>query len=229
MAIPCYICLTRFVCSDNLPGLSPVEAARIPGLEPCQAAPGVHEAHFNRNMAISVRTDGGKLLGIKPGEFVGWCDVAGNELAAAPCPMAAAVWNGNQCYPDAQARLAVVCSHSKIPAQAFMGYRYASGPVVLYEDFDGAEHTLPLCLEVDNHSPTGFEWGYAGSGPHQLALAILCGVTDAATAERLHGRFCADFIARITDKKWSFPAERVRGWVQGALMAALAAEKVSNG
>jgi len=24
-----------------------------------------------------------------------------------------------------------------------------------------------------NHSPDGFEWGYAGSGPSQLALAIL--------------------------------------------------------
>ena len=32
---------------------------------------------------------------------------------------------------------------------------------------------LPLRLEVRNHSPTGFEWGYAGSGPSQLALAML--------------------------------------------------------
>lgn len=24
-----------------------------------------------------------------------------------------------------------------------------------------------------NHSPTGFEWGYGGSGPAQLALALL--------------------------------------------------------
>jgi len=28
--------------------------------------------------------------------------------------------------------------------------------------------------KVRNHSPDGFEWGYAGSGPAQLALAILC-------------------------------------------------------
>ena len=32
---------------------------------------------------------------------------------------------------------------------------------------------LPLCLEIYNHSPTGFEWGYLGSGPAQLALAIM--------------------------------------------------------
>ena len=28
-------------------------------------------------------------------------------------------------------------------------------------------------LDLRNHSPTGFEWGYSGSGPAQLALAIL--------------------------------------------------------
>ena len=28
-------------------------------------------------------------------------------------------------------------------------------------------------LDLYNHSPTGFEWGYCGSGPAQLALAIL--------------------------------------------------------
>jgi hypothetical protein len=28
-------------------------------------------------------------------------------------------------------------------------------------------------FDLRNHSPTGFEWGYGGSGPSQLALAIL--------------------------------------------------------
>lgn len=33
---------------------------------------------------------------------------------------------------------------------------------------------LPFTSQaVRNHSPTGFLWGYAGSGPAQLALAIL--------------------------------------------------------
>ena len=29
-----------------------------------------------------------------------------------------------------------------------------------------------------NHSPSGFSWGYAGSGPAQLALALLLDYTD---------------------------------------------------
>lgn len=38
---------------------------------------------------------------------------------------------------------------------------------------DGKELDLNASLKVVNHSPTGFCWGYAGSGPAQLALAIL--------------------------------------------------------
>lgn len=32
---------------------------------------------------------------------------------------------------------------------------------------------LPPRYDLRNHSPSGFEWGYNGSGPAQLALAIL--------------------------------------------------------
>lgn len=32
---------------------------------------------------------------------------------------------------------------------------------------------LPVRLDLANHSPDGFEWGYHGSGPAQLSLAIL--------------------------------------------------------
>ena len=33
-------------------------------------------------------------------------------------------------------------------------------------------------LALRNHSPTGFAWGYGGSGPAQLALALLLHITD---------------------------------------------------
>jgi Family of unknown function (DUF6166) len=37
----------------------------------------------------------------------------------------------------------------------------------------GKALNLEASLKVVNHSPTGFCWGYLGSGPSQLALAIL--------------------------------------------------------
>ena len=53
-----------------------------------------------------------------------------------------------------------------------------------------------------NHSPSGFEWGYCGSGPAQLALAILadhCG--DDEQALNLYQRF-----------KWAVVVELPRHW-----------------
>ncbi len=48
---------------------------------------------------------------------------------------------------------------------------------------------------IFNHSPDGFNWGYAGSGPSQLALAILLdhGLSP-RLAEALHQGFKRQFI-----------------------------------
>lgn len=56
-----------------------------------------------------------------------------------------------------------------------------------------------------NHSPDGFEWGYAGSGPAQLALAMLLDYTgDAATAIRHYQMFKAEFIAGLPRESGSW-------------------------
>lgn len=45
---------------------------------------------------------------------------------------------------------------------------------------DGDPERLPLepSLKLANHSPTGFSWGFSGSGPAQLALALLLDATS---------------------------------------------------
>jgi hypothetical protein len=51
---------------------------------------------------------------------------------------------------------------------------------------------------ITRHSPTGFEWGYGGSGPADLALNILlewgC---DRQEADRLYQEFKFDFLASV--------------------------------
>jgi len=54
---------------------------------------------------------------------------------------------------------------------------------------DGEPLDLAASLAVCNHSPDGFAWGYGGSGPAQLALAILLRFTDADEARRRHQAF----------------------------------------
>jgi hypothetical protein len=58
-------------------------------------------------------------------------------------------------------------------------------------------------LDLFNHSPTGFEWGYGGSGPAQLALAILADhCTDTQEALNLHQRFKWSVVAELPDSGW---------------------------
>lgn len=51
-------------------------------------------------------------------------------------------------------------------------------------------------LDLKSHSPTGFAWGYRGSGPSQLALAIMADhLKDDETALRLYQDFKEAFVA----------------------------------
>lgn len=54
--------------------------------------------------------------------------------------------------------------------------------------------------KVWNHSPTGFAWSYSGSGPAQLALALLlhAGVKDRLAVE-LHQQLKEEFVASLPD------------------------------
>ncbi|SRR5258708_5164467 len=64
---------------------------------------------------------------------------------------------------------------------------------------------LPCRLDLRNHSPTGFEWGYGGSGPSQLALAILADFFgDDQRALALYQEFKWRAIAVIKDPTWAF-------------------------
>ena len=68
-------------------------------------------------------------------------------------------------------------------------------------------------LKVRNHSPTGVEWGYSGSGPAQLALAILLTLTDRETAEARYHAFKEQFIAPIRSPEWRLPIQNVHAWI----------------
>ena len=84
------------------------------------------------------------------------------------------------------------------------------GPVL----FNGRPLSPRASQRVVNHSPDGFAWGYGGSGPAQLALAVLlaAGVPD-RRALQLYQHFKCDHIATLPD---SFDVEIGLGeWIHG--------------
>jgi hypothetical protein len=78
-------------------------------------------------------------------------------------------------------------------------------------ELDGRRKKLPPRLDLFNHSPTGFEWGFAGSGPAQLALALLAdALGDDARALRLHQQFKFRYIAQFKDGHWMLTDGHIR-------------------
>ncbi len=70
----------------------------------------------------------------------------------------------------------------------YIGYQgdgVPGGRAVVVVGDDGQERTLPGRQDLFDHSPDGFMWGYSGSGPAQLSLAILCHHFEHAPAERI--------------------------------------------
>jgi len=51
---------------------------------------------------------------------------------------------------------------------------------------------------IYNHSPDGFCWGYGGSGPSQLALALMLEVNDPDVAINYYQDFKWNVIAKLS-------------------------------
>ena len=80
---------------------------------------------------------------------------------------------------------------------------------------------LPPRLDLWNHSPAGLEWGYLGSGPAHLALAILADCTgDDIYAKAMHQRFKMDCIGSLPREGWIHPEENIQAWVKAHTLAA---------
>lgn len=79
------------------------------------------------------------------------------------------------------------------------------------------KHKEPIDWRLDekNHSPTGLEWGYGGSGPSQLAWCILreCGLTQPQAA-KLYMQFKADVIANLPRDGFTLTKQQVMDWVK---------------
>jgi len=85
------------------------------------------------------------------------------------------------------------------------------------KDFIESDPTpLDPRFDLVKHSPDGFSWGYAGSGPAQSALAILADHLDSDDeAMAMYQDFNRAVIAAFDmDEGWTLTSEQVAEWVQ---------------
>lgn len=80
---------------------------------------------------------------------------------------------------------------------------------------------MNLHLNLWNHSPTGFSWGYYGSGPTQLSLCILyefakdTGIMNPKEFAETHMyKFKEDLISKIPmDAEWCMWDDAIVNWL----------------
>ena len=96
----------------------------------------------------------------------------------------------------------------------YHGYRDPTSPV-------GEECTVsvdgePLDFRYDllSASRSGFEWGYGGSGPAQLAVALLAHAFDGDIACDHYQRFKRDVVANLPEKGWTLHAADLDAWYE---------------
>lgn len=64
------------------------------------------------------------------------------------------------------------------------------------------EQPLNPRFDLRYHSPDGFEWGYGGSGPSQLALAILAHEYGDQVAGAYYQRFRDRVVSNLAKDSW---------------------------
>ena len=97
---------------------------------------------------------------------------------------------------------------------AYAGRAGCGGVIVTRPD--GSRLDPGASLAVRSHSPTGFAWGYHGSGRAQLALALILDTTGAEqTALALYQRLKEAMVSRWPMAEvWTLPLPQLRAWIE---------------
>jgi hypothetical protein len=93
--------------------------------------------------------------------------------------------------------------------KVYHGMRTESGCTVVVEE-NGEFTGLNLRHDLRKHSEA-FEWGYGGSGPAQLALALAADVLgDDDKAQDIYQRLKFRIIGGLTHEGWVLTEQRLR-------------------
>lgn len=76
-----------------------------------------------------------------------------------------------------------------------------------------ADYLLPPRNEIGNHSPDGFEWGYGGSGPAQLALALVADCWGGEYAVPKVYQRVKRHVAKLPHDGWTLTNAEVDAWI----------------
>lgn len=142
---------------------------------------------------------------------------AEQRMAREVSPMSIIAWLNAEETAAALAAGAGAAQGAARPKQAPRVYRALREAnrcsVVIFDGID--TRALPPRNDLRDHSPDGFQFGYGGSGPSQLALAMCAdALGDDEHALRVYQQFKNSFVALQTGDEWEISADEVRALIE---------------
>lgn len=96
----------------------------------------------------------------------------------------------------------------------YEGRRTPEGCIVTVRESSGQPSPLNPRLDLRNHSPTGFEWNYGGSGPAQLALALAAdALGDDERAQDVYQQLKFRLVGRLPHEGWMLTEDGLRSTI----------------
>jgi hypothetical protein len=140
-------------------------------------------------------------------------------------PATCSMCHGNRSFQPAGREQSYLCPNCKgvgilapfqdIPGRKYLGVRDENGfaGVFVWPEGDPI-YELPPRNDLRNHSPDGFEWGYVGSGPAQLALALLAHVLGDELALDNYQDYKFDVLVGLPNGEWLITQDSIEAWVE---------------
>lgn len=94
----------------------------------------------------------------------------------------------------------------------YRGTRHGPGQVIVTVQRGGTVYPLPHRV---HHSPDGFEWGYGGSGPSDLARSLLADYIGAVPDPNVYQRFKFEVVAALPADGWTLTDADIAQWLDG--------------
>jgi hypothetical protein len=79
------------------------------------------------------------------------------------------------------------------------------------------EQCLDCRYDLLSASPSGPEWGYGGSGPAQLAVALLADAFDDEFACDHYQRFNREVVSELPEEGWTLTKQGLNTWRRGLI------------
>ena len=194
----------------NVPGNPHRLSSALQGFEIAEIDAPVHAAPVRKDDAVILASDG---LDTLSAETI--CGIAAADANLPSSNLAGSLIEAvGTADKERQDNATAACL--RVPQDTGHGrdvIRATRGTVEAEVTIGGEPLDWQASLAVYNHSPSGVEWGYNGSGPSQLALALLLTVTDRETAEWRYQQFKREVIANITDREWTLPLRDLQRWL----------------